>query len=470
MLATVLTVTVTTRYLGPSSYGALTTAVVFVGLWSSLTELGIGVVVVRLVMSGNGSLERLVQVYAGISLITCIPLFAIAAASGVAVYHDRNDVVKMTLIISFGLVITTISSCFQPVFMATVRFTAVAISDLLSRVTSLAVTMVLIRCQAMTEWFALVQLVPPVVVLLIQGRAAARIVNWRPVFSLQESWQLLRESLPQTAVLIIGVLYWRADGFILSLRSTPDQVGIYGLACALAFSISVLAAFFATSTLSAMTHLYAQNRGRFAHFVAKSTESMLFVGMPIAVVGAILATEIVSVVGSREFVDHGGPTLALLLVAVALTFLTGVLSLALFAAHDQIFLMRLNIVALSINVVLNIVLAPSYGAVGAGIALVTTEFIGLVVANWRLRTLAPYRVPWRFALRLVVPLAASAGVAVSTHGFPVLLIIPFAAIVYLAANLVAGPVTLKEIKALFYEPSEANGPTSAAKSNETEAR
>jgi len=322
----------------------------------------------------------------------------------------------------------------------------------------------------MTEWFALVQLVPPVVVLLIQGRAAARIVNWRPVFSLQESWQLLRESLPQTAVLIIGVLYWRADAFILSLRSTPDQVGIYGLACALALSITVLAAFFATSTLSTVTHLYAQNRGRFAHFVAKSTELMLFVGMPIAVVGAILAAEIVSVVGSREFVDHGGPTLALLLVAVALTFLTGVLSPALFAAHDQIFLMRLNIATLSINVVLNIVLAPSYGAVGAGIALVTTEFIGLVVATWRLRTLAPYRIPWRFALRLVVPVAASAGVAVSTHGLPVLLIIPFAAIVYLAVNLVAGPVTLKEIKTLFYELSEANGPTSAPKTNETEAR
>jgi O-antigen/teichoic acid export membrane protein len=323
MVASVITVTATTHYLGPSSYGALTTAVVFVGMWASLTELGIGSVLVRRAMSGRGSLERLVRINAAMSVVYCLPLFVIAAASGAAVYRDRSDVVVMILIISAGLILTTIATCFEPIFLATVRFGAVALSDLLSRVACLAVTTILIEFRAHLVWFAIVQLAPPIVVLLIQGAAATRIVDWRPIFSLSESWGLLRESLPQTAVLIIAVLYYRADGVILSLRSTADEVGVYGLAFTLAVTLTVLITFFQSSTLSTMTNLYARDRDQFASLISRSIESMLFAAAPIAIGGAILAERVVEFIGSSAFVRHGGPTLALLFVAVALSFLAG---------------------------------------------------------------------------------------------------------------------------------------------------
>jgi O-antigen/teichoic acid export membrane protein len=461
MAASVLTVAATTRYLGPSHYGELTTAVMFVGLWTSLTELGVGATIVRRVMSGRGNLERLVRVNAGMSFVYCLPLFAIAAASGALVYRDQTDVVEMVLIVSCSLILSTIASCFEPIFLATVRFAAVAVSDLVSRVASLGATMVLLTLQANVVWFAAVQLVPPLVVLVIQGVAAARITDWRPIFCVAESWQLLRESLPLTAITMIAYLYWRADGVILSIRSTPEQVGVYGLALALAFTPAVLATFFQSSTLSAMTHSFARDRDEFAHFVTRSVESMLFVGAPVAVVGAILAGPVIELIGSTDFVQYGGPTLALLAVALSLTFLTGAISQALFAAHDQVFLLRLSVVNLIGNILLNIVLAPHYGAVGAAIALLAAETIGTTVATWRLGRLVPYGTPWPFTLRLLIPLAASAGVAVSMRHFPVLITIPVAAVVYVAINLIIGPVTVKVIKATLAE-AETSGSTPAS--------
>lgn len=455
MVASVLTVAVTTRHLGPTAYGHLTTAVVFVGLWTSLTELGVGAVMVRRVMSGNGNLERLVRVNAGMSLVYCLPLFAVAATSGVLVYRGQDEVVKMVLIVSCSLILTTITSCFEPIFLAKVRFTAVAWSDLVSRVASLGVTMLLMMRDADTVWFAVVQLVPPLVVLVIQGRAAARIADWRPVFSWGESWHLLRESLPQTGVLIIAVLYWRADGVILSLRSTPDQVGVYGLAYTLAFTLSVLSTFFQTSTLSAATHSFARDRREFAGFVTRSLESMVFLGMPIAVVGTVLAAPLVELVGSSQFVAHGAPTLALLLVAVALTFVNAAISQALFAAHDQVFLFRLNLVNLVGNIVLNIVLAPRYGAVGAAVALIVAEVVGLGVATWRLGKIAPFGMPWLFGLRLLIPLGVAAGLAIWTRHWPVIAPLGLAAAAYLGLNLVLGPVTPKVIRTLLKDGEPA---------------
>jgi O-antigen/teichoic acid export membrane protein len=460
ILANIVTVTVTTRYLGPASFGALTTAILFVGLWASLTELGIGQVVVRQVMAGHGSLERLVRVNAGMSVTYSVPLFVVAAATGVAIYRNQSGVANLILIISTSLILSTISSCFQPVFVATLRFAAVAVSDLVSRLFSLALSIILVHQHAGLPWFAVVQLVPPLVVLITQGGAASRIVNCRPIFSLRESWQLLRLSFTQTVMLIIGVLFLRIDGVILSLLSTQQEVGVYGLVYTLAFTISVLPSFFATSTLSAMTHLYATDKERFARFISRSIELMVFFGAPIAIVGAFFSPDVIRVIGSSEFVARGGPTLALLLVAAAITFLNDVLSQALFAAHDQLFLMRLNIVNLLFNIVLNLILAPLYGAVGAAVALVITVSTGMLVANWRLRSLTSYKTPWMFVLKLLIPLAAAVLVSLLMRDLIVFFVVPIAAIVYIFANLIAGPVRLGMLKTLVSDTTGDSGPVS----------
>lgn len=454
MVASIVTVALTVRHLGGESYGHLTTAIVFVSLWTSFTELGIGAVVVRRVTSGEGDLERLVRINTGISLLYGIPLTIVATVTGLLVYSDQPQVVAVLPIVAAGLALTSVSSCVQPVFLTTLRFKAVAWSDFLSRALSLALTLVLLQTDAGLMWFAVVQVVPPLVVLVVQGVAASRILSWRPVLHLREGWNLLRESLPQTAVLIIGVLYWRIDGVLLSLLDTPQQVGTYYLASTLAFTLSVVPTFFGASTLSTMTGLWSSDRDRFATFTSRSVETMMFVGAPIAVVGLVLAGPVMRLIGSAEFVDDGTPTLALLFVAVGVTFLNGTVSQALFAAHQQAFLVRLNVVNLLINIGLNLVLIPVWGATGAALALLVTELIGQVVASVRLSRHSAYRTPWRFTIRLLAALAVAAGVAEVLRPAPVLLALAAAGLAYVAVNLLIGPVKVQTVKAMFRSDDE----------------
>lgn len=447
MAASIVAVAMTTRYLGPDAYGHLTSAIVFIGLWSSFTELGIGAVIVRRATSGTGDLARLVRVNSGMSLLYCLPLAAVAAASGLLLYRDQPEVQVMLLIVSGSLVLNSLTTCLEPVFLTAVRFTAVAASDAVGRFVSLAATVVLVARGADLVWFALVQLVPPAAALVIQAAAASRMTSLRPVVSLSESWNLLRESLPQTGVLVVAVLYWRADGVLLSLLSTPDQVGVYGLAYTVAFTTSMVSTLFLTSTLSTMTERYAVDRDGFARFVRRSVGAMLFVALPLAVVGAMVAGQVIGLMGSAEFVADGGPTLSVLFVAVALTFLNDVLSQALFAAHDQVFLLRLNVLNLAANLVLNVILIPTFGARGAATALLVSEVSGLVVVTWRLGRRSPYRTPWLLLVRLTVPLAVSVAVVLVVGG-NVLVCGGVAAAAYVAVNLVLGPFDWSTIRAL----------------------
>lgn len=439
MLASVVSVALTARYLGPGRYGTLVIAVTFMGMWTSLADLGISTVIVRRVTSGRGELERLVRVNSGLCLVYCVPLAATAALCGLLIYRD-SDVRVMLVVLSGQLLMLTMTTRFEPVFLATVRFSAVAISDVASRLGTLAMVAWLVSVRADVIWFAVAQLIPPALQLLIQGTAAARHISLRPVFSRREATDLLRETLPLTGVVVVGILYWRADGVILSLVSTPSEVGVYGLGYTVAFNTVVLSTFFLKSTLSKATELYSRDVAAFAGFLRRSVELMYFLAVPVAVVGALLAGPLIGFFGDRAYVGRGGPTLALLLIAVAVRFVSGTLGQGLFAAHQQRFFFRLAIATLAFNVALNLALDGPFGAVGAGAALLCTELFGTVMSSWWLHRQCGYRTPLVFLLRVLVPTAASVAVVLLLWGQHVVLVVAAAAAAYLAVGLVIGPV------------------------------
>lgn len=452
MLASVVSVAMTARYLGPDRYGQLTIAVAFIGMWASLVDLGVGRVIVRRVTSGHDDLERLVRIYNGISLLYCVPLAALAAGTGLLLYRD-HQVRVMLVVLSTQLLIVTMTTRLEPVFQTTVRFFAVAVSDVVGRLATLAVIAFLVAERADVIWFAVVQLIPTTLQVLIQSSAAARHVSLRPSFALREAADLLRESLFPMGVTMITVLYWRADGVILSLVNNHSEVGVYGLASSIALNTLVVSVFFLKSTLSTATELFARDVAAFAGFMRRSVELMYFLAVPVAVVGALLAAPLIRLFGNQAFVGRGTPTLALLFVAVALRFVTTTLGEGLFASHRQRFWFWLSVATLAFNVVLNLALGGRLGAVGAGIALVCTELANMMIASWCLHRQCGYHTPVTFLLRLLVPTAASVGVTLLLSGQHVALVLGAAAAAYLATSAVVGPVTWQTLASLRTLPS-----------------
>lgn len=447
MLASVVSVAMTARYLGPGRYGQLSIAMLFIAMWTSLADLGIATVIVRRVTSGRGDLERLVRINSGLALVYCVPLAVLAAGSGVLIYGDAH-VRVMLVVLSGALLMQTMVTRFEPVFLATVRFAAVAISDVAGRIAALILVAWLVASRCDVIWFAVAQLIPPAIALLVQGGAAMRQISVRPLFALREAADLLRESLPLIGFLVVGLLYCRADGVILSLLSTPSEVGVYGLAFTIAFNTIVVSLIFLKSTLSTATELFARDVAAFAGFLRRSVELMYFAAVPVAVIGALLAGPLIGLFGDKAFIARGTPTLALLFVAAALRFVSGTLGQGLVASHHQRILLWLTVATLVLNVALNVALAGRLGAVGPGIALVCTEFFNMVISSWWLRRECGYRTPVLFGLRVLIPTGASVVAALALSGQHVVLRLGVAAVVYLVTSAVVGPLRWSDLGAL----------------------
>lgn len=226
---------------------------------------------------------------------------------------------------------------------------------------------------------------------------------------------------------------------ILSLLSTATEVARYGLAYQAAFTLSVMGNFF-RALRSRPCRICTQPTARGSDGSSSGPWAHVVGGVPIAVVGFFVGPEIIAFFGTKEFLDKSNLVLPLLLVCVGLTFLTGTVSQALFAAHHQVFLMRLNLFNLVANIALNIALIPHLGSLGAAIALIVSEVVGLVVANFRLASRTPYRTPWLFPPSSGAADAGSRGCTAARRSVDASVACRRAGgVVYVVVNLVSGP-------------------------------
>jgi O-antigen/teichoic acid export membrane protein len=436
-----VTIAIATRYLGSNGYGVMATAVVFAQTFEAFTELGVGTIVVRRVTGHGGNLERLVGMNVSFSTLYALPLAIVAGVAGVGVYWGDPIQQGAVLVLAVGLIFTTISSCYEPVFDIKVRYSSAASAEFFSRVLTLSSAAAVAYFDLGLLPMCAVQILPQALRLAIQWWGARRLTEIRWVVDWRAMGGLLKEAFPLTIIAIIAVLYWRADGLILSILAAPDQVSGYYTALQIAFTLTLISQVFERSVLSTINETFNADRPRFARAVDQGYRFLLLVGFPIAVIGWPLADRMADIVGGKDGVGaFAGPPLQFFFIAVAMTFLSAIVSDGLIAAHEQRYLTTMSTINLVVNCVGNIILIPHLGAMACGIMLLVTETIGVTMSQWRLRRYGVHPLPFGYILRLVPPGLLALGAIWLTYDLP--LIVPLAAggIAYFGGALAIGAI------------------------------
>lgn len=382
LMASLVTVATSTKYLGPQQYGLLVGAIVIVGLYQIAAENGIDEVITRRVGRGAGELGPLAGTHLGIGVLIGPVVALLAVLTGLVLAADEPEQQLAIAIIAVGLVFGSIATCGNSVFQTTVRFGAVAFADVASRSVALVGTLVVAWLDLGLLAMAAVQVIHPFVRMVVSLYAAGRLQPWKIRFERAAMLSLVRESLPLTAMIFVGVLYYRSGGVLLQSLSDPLQVAAYGLALAIAGNLGVLPQVLGSTMLSTLAERYAYDRSAFVRTVRTVYRLMLVFMLPVAIFGWPLAAGVVELISGAEYVALAGPVLQLFFVGMAIGFLTPLLSHSLFAAGRQKFLLNFAFVTLGLNVALNLVLVPLLGAVGVGIALIASELLGIGTATY----------------------------------------------------------------------------------------
>ncbi|WP_284304349.1 oligosaccharide flippase family protein [Mobilicoccus caccae] len=435
-------------YLGPTGYGLLMTATLFVNSFGAWTELGMGNVVVRRVSGRGMDLQRQVGLSMTVSMLIVFPMVMVANMAARLLYADQPLVQLGIAILSVGLIASTWALRYAPVAQVHSRFGHYAAADLIGRALSLALVGVTVAMDLGLVWFFLAQLMVPVGQMIAMTRLGKLIGGFRPVWNRREMWDLLRETLPMTYIAAVGVLYFTIDGVMLSQLSTTEQVGAYGMAYRIVGNFTIVSASIASVLAARFAQDAATERAAFTTTIRSSLQAVLIVAAPLAVLVMGLAPDVIILLGSKEMAGLASGPLGLVAIGVGIGMMSAVMSAALIADYQQRILTILNTANLLLNITANIVLIPMYGATGAAISLIMSETSGFVICLALLIRRYGQCLPVGTVLRLVPALAvglATEALIDGHWGVRILLV----GLAYGLGLLVFRVVALKDVRTLM---------------------
>lgn len=410
LIFTMLQVKLTLTYLGEDDYGRLSTVTLMISLFAGLSELGIGTVIVRRVAAEGRDLTSEVGVSLALTLMLMGPAVAMLMGVTVLLYQATPVIIFGMGVLAIGMVATMWATCFNPVAQVTHRFGYYAAADLVGRIVSLGVIVMIIHWDGRLRWFFLAQLMVPLgqfVAMSLLGRSAG---PFRPIWDRARMVSLLREALPITYLLAIGVTYFTIDGILLSKLATFEQVGAYNFSYRTVGAATIVATSISNVLAARLSAVAAESPERFARAVSRALRFTGLVAAPFAAFITPIAPDIIRFLGTDAMVPLARTPMSLLAVAIAIGMLSGVLSTAVIACYRQGVLVRLNTVTLGINILLNVILIPRYQATGSAIALVITEALGFAVVLFVLAKRTEGSFPLRAFALLVVPILVCLGI------------------------------------------------------------
>lgn len=368
-----------TRYLlNHHDYGVYTFSFVFVTLFGSFADWGLSLITVR---ETSKKPEMAGKIIGNVIVIRFILAVIAAIVAGLIINLSNYDAVTKTVtsIFCLYLVASSLKTSFQIIFQAKLEMHKWAISE----VSSNALTILLFILALNMGWgliFVVVAfLLGDFLSAFVAYVLARRSLNFKFSLKMTDTKYLLLETVPMGTLLVVFTIYNRIDTVILSYFKGANAVADYGLAYRIYEVVVLGAAYFSNSVLPIISRLAVEDRSRLALFFRKAFVVLLILGLLAALCTFTFADIGITILGGHGY-SPAVTALRLLSLALVFSYFNHLTGYTLVALNKQTTSLKIALVALTVNVVLNLLLIPSFSLNGAALITVATEALIVILS------------------------------------------------------------------------------------------
>jgi O-antigen/teichoic acid export membrane protein len=421
------------RYLGVDDYGRYGTVIALMAVASGIADAGLTVTGGReLALLPPGAKRRallgsILSIRIALSIVFTFIGLAIAAAAG----YDEEMVVGVVVVGAGGVLLAAQATLTLPLVVK-LRNVNLTVSDLVKQgILLVGIVALAIAGAGLVGFFALqiaIGLGALAVVPILVDREDLAPPRW----SLAEWWALARTALPIAAAVVLTVIYLRVLVVLTSVMTSDYETGLFATSARIMEMLGGLPLVISGVILPVASVAARDERGRLGYVLARTTETSLLLGVPIALGLVFGARPVTVVLGGSEFAA-AAPVLRIQAVAIITIFLVQAWATFLIADHRQRDLVRCVLVGLGALFAAGLVLIPAYGPEGAAAAAVVADLAyvsAVFVAIRRLRG-RPVPVELGYCGRLLVATGAAAGLGVAALALPDAVTAAIAALVFL---------------------------------------
>jgi len=381
--------TLLARFLGAEMIGKYTFALAFTTIFSIITDLGLTPVLIREVARARDRAQEYIRTVLGIKFALTLVAYGGVIISAKLLGHSP---LTLELIAIAGVVM--LLDAFHLTFYSVLRGMQILKYESVGMVVGQGITLTLGIC-------ALVLHLPLHAFLASLAFGSA----WNVIFSLRIlrrhgislapriegkiARTLARVAIPFALSGIFVKVYSYIDTVLLQSMKGDLVVGWYSVPYKITYAFQFLPLALSAAVYPALSAAWHDDKERMRWIFEKALRYSILLSLPIAFGIAALAPEIILTIYGADFANSILP-LEISIFGLVFIFLYFPVGALLNATDRQTVNTTFMGLTMALNIIMNLLLIPKYGAVGASIAAVSTNaFLWFGTMLWSMRTAKP---------------------------------------------------------------------------------
>ncbi len=213
-----------------------------------------------------------------------------------------------------------------------------------------------------------------------------------------QSWPLMLNHF-------LATIFFQIDVLIIEALHGVRMVGLYSVAYKWLAALNVIPAFFTQAMLPVMSRQAHEDREALRRTYTLSIKLLMMIALPTAVVFTFLAYFLTGVLGGAQYLPDSAIATQLMIWSIPFGWINSLTQYVLVALDLQHRITRAFVLAVSFNIVTNLLFVPQYGYQAAALTTIASEFMLLLPFGWLMHR-ALGRIGW---LEIVWRPAVAAG-------------------------------------------------------------
>ncbi len=356
------------RYLGPDRFGLLNYSGAYASLFTALALLGLESVVVRELVKNPEQRAEILGTTCFLRFLAGVLSYVLAMAV-ILILRPGETLTHILVAIAGGALLFQALDVIDLLFQSEVRSRYVVWAKNGAFLVSAAVKAVLILCGASLVAFAMANLLEIVLgslgLIIVHRMKGLSIFMWKVRMS--RARVLLRESLPLVISGIVFMVYLRIDQVMLGQMAGDGEVGVYAAAVRVAEIWYFIPVAIVSSVFPDIVRSRDAGEDFFYGRLQRLYNLLAFLGYAVALPMTFLSGWTVNLLFGASYAA-AGPMLAVLVWAGLFANIGVARNAYLLAVNKPRLLLYAVLTGAVSNVLLNLLLIPSYGGMGAAFA------------------------------------------------------------------------------------------------------
>lgn len=368
----------TARYLGPDNFGSINYVAAYVSFFSSITSLGLSVIVIKEISMGKEDDNEVI--WTGILMRFLTAVFSTIAVIALVSITDKSDplMVKIAILESIAILASAFDT-FMYWFQGKLLGKYTSIASVVAYIGMSLYRIYLLANNADILWFAFATSVDTLLLSLILMLCYVRENGFHPKVSVRLGKSLMKQSYHYMISGLIAILYSKIDQIMLKQMLDTYSVGLYTAALTIAGLWGMIPSAFIQSVSPILYKNAEESRGMFYKRLRQSYAGIWLLNICWSLGVSIFSYWVIYLLYGKAYLGAKGA----LVIVVWYTGITSIGSLTqvyLATENKNKYVNYFALAGLVTDVVLNALLIPRMGILGAAIAtLVTYTVIHIVM-------------------------------------------------------------------------------------------